>query len=323
MADKLAKAEERIKQLEEAAKVAGQAGAPAPDGGAAAGAPWREASPEKERLAAVDKRLLGLQVFGEDECVKPLRAQLEAEQAQLRKALFEAKPKDAQLRSWSDRIKKQEKQLEKGREELAALELQQQELAAKAEELRASITEKEASIARLKREQAESMGRVPSPPSEPGAGLDGLVGGTQITAEILGQLLGNFAVEQSLLDQVLVQANAAEQRQQARAKAAQEEAAAAARRAEEGAAPAQAPAAARAAGAAAAARTGAADVTAGDEAMDDEELSVDEQLDKLRQLDQAPAPGAGEDRPSDDAVRAAFKRCCDIMGFGAKRARHA
>ena len=79
----------------------------------------------------------------------------------------------------------------------------------------------------------------------------------------------------------------------------------------------------RAEGTAAAARSGAAEVVAGDDAMDDEELSVDDQYERLHNIGQAPAPEEGADKPSDDAVRAAFKRISVLFGPSAKKARMA
>ena len=131
----------------------------------------------------------------------------------------------------------------------------------------------------------------------------------------LGKLLCNYDVEKSLLDQVVGQAQASVQRREAErvAKAAADAAAAEAAAAE----------AKRAEGTAAAARSGAAEVVAGDDDMDDDELSVDAQYERLNNIGQAPAPEEGADKPSDDAVRAAFKRISVLFGPSAKKARMA
>eukprot|EP00959_Pyramimonas_sp_CCMP1952_P229773 4804059-Pyramimonas_sp.AAC.1 len=54
------------------------------------------------------------------EAARTRKAKLEAEREQLRQEVFLAKPKDVQLQSLADQIKKLEKQQEKGRGELAA-----------------------------------------------------------------------------------------------------------------------------------------------------------------------------------------------------------
>ena len=316
--EKLAKAMERIRRLEEEAKQAKAAPAAGPEEGGAAGvAPWREGSPEKQRLEVVDAKLQALKVWAdagdEEEFVAQQRAKLEAEQAKLREALFASKPKEVQLKSLSDRIKKQEKQLEKGRSELDAVELQMQELEAKSKELRAAQAEKEAHVAELKAEHARTLGATVRPPAEPGAGLDGVVeiGGQRIAAEILGKLLGSFTVEQELATAVLKQANAREQEIAAAAKAAADAAAerrAAAERAQAreptdgpgGGAPREDP--------------GGEHQRVGDDAMDDEELNVDIQYEFLKKAGHAPAAEDGADKPAADVVRAAYKRFFDGLG---------
>ncbi|CAK0811969.1 unnamed protein product, partial [Prorocentrum cordatum] len=240
------------------------------------------------------------------------KARLEAEAEQLRQALFLAKPKDVQLKSLADQIKKLEQQQEKGRGDLAAVELQQQELAAQATELRAADVERGARLVELKAEQARMVGRLAAPPAEPAAGLDGVVevGGCKFTADFLGKVLGRFGVEGELHDALRAQATQHEQQHRAakEAEAAAARAAAAEQRAAAAGpgAPADAPAAAPPGGSRA--PIPGEGVSAGEDAMDDEGLDVEVQLKFCQAFGAAPSAGEGGVRPADDVVRDAFNR---------------
>ena len=175
--------------------------------------------------------------------------------------------------------------------------------------MRASNLAKEARVVELKTEHAQTLGAAVRPPDDPGAGLDGVleVGGVRIAADILGKILGGFTVEQELASAVCKRACAREQELET----------------------ARAAAAAAAGGGARVLPTdaeaeAAAGQPAGEDAMDDEELGVDEQLEKLKAFNRTPMPSEGDEQPSDDAARAAFKRTFEELGAAPpKRARKA
>ena len=208
------------------------------------------------------------------------------------------------------------------------MEAELQELEAKAQVLRDSNVEKEARVVELKAEHARTLGAAVQPPSDPDAGLGGEleVGGVRITADILGKILGGFTVAPELASAVCQQASAREQELEAARTAA---AANAKRKAAEaaGAQAGGAPAATTAGGGpsvlpTAAETEAAAGKAAGDDAMDDEELEIEEQWAKLKAFNRAPEPAEGDARPADDVVRAAFKRMFEELGTAPpKRAR--
>ncbi|CAK0791780.1 unnamed protein product, partial [Prorocentrum cordatum] len=204
---KLAKAVEELKLLK--AKMGDKKPQTAGAGAAADAA-------NKQRLDVITAKLNSIQGLvgspdvGEAELRESLeatRAKLEEEQVQLRATIFSSKPKGAQFKRISDQIKKVEKQVEKGRAEVAAIADQKRELGA---------------------EQARVVGMAPAPPGGPGADLDGLVvvGGVSITAGFLGRVLGGFHVDAAAQRAISEQALKLEQQRRGARAAVAEEAAA-------------------------------------------------------------------------------------------------
>ncbi|CAK0829095.1 unnamed protein product, partial [Prorocentrum cordatum] len=265
---KLAQALDELKQLKAAAAQPGAGGGSAPGGGTP---PWREGAAaggeKRQRLEQLDKQLGEIRRWAdmEDEggelveAARSRKATLEAERDQLRQEVlvFQAKPKDVQLNSLTDQIKKLEKQQEKGRGEMVAVAAQQKELDAKAGALRLADAEREAKLAELRAEQVE---------------------GPELSANFLGDVLGSIGIERALHASLLEQATKVEQ-QRREARATEAAAAAAARAAERVRAPIP-----------------GEGVPAGGDAMGDEELDVDTQLSFLTKVGAAPAGAEGTDR---------------------------
>ena len=287
--------DKRIQQLEAQVAELQKSQAGAAGGGHSAGqqvfgdAGASSTAAPKARLAQVDAHLANLQHVEDPDGVA-WRKKLEAEQVVLRKQIFEARPADQQLRAWNDRVKKQEKQLDKGRLELQALVEQQEKLKLQEQTLRQQLVENEANLEQLKRERQAAVGALPGPPPERGAGLGASVPGFDVSVEQLGQLLGVLGVDQGAKDLVLEKARAREA----------EEAAARAKRATEAA---EAEEAQKNQGGAA---------TAADVPM---EPTVEEMREQLQ------AAGCAAPPADDEAVRAAYKRAAEAFLGMAKKQR--
>ncbi|CAK0828526.1 unnamed protein product [Prorocentrum cordatum] len=206
---KLAQALDDLKKLKAAAAQPDAGGSSAPGGGAPT---WREdaaaGGEKRQRLEQLDKQLgeirrwADMEDDGGDfvEAARSGKAKLEAERDQLRQEVFQAKPKDVQLKSLANHIKELEKQQEKGRGEMVAVAAQQRELDDKAEALRLADAERGAKLAELRAEQARTLGKLAQPPAELRSGMEGEieVEGLEVSANFLGKMLGSIGVEGAL-----------------------------------------------------------------------------------------------------------------------------
>ena len=105
----------------------------------------------------LDKEVAQLRGFDEFVIVQAKQA-TEEEQTEPRHKLFQAKPAEVQVTSWSDRSSQQDRITEKEQARLVAPEAKARKVLATADSLQASIVEREADVLEFKREPTDGSG---------------------------------------------------------------------------------------------------------------------------------------------------------------------